>query len=267
MNNEYQNLISKNSETTDKLFGRIKNFHEDKNYGFVESESGEAFFFFFDLKEQISLKKSGKIDRIHKFKRGDTVEFKVRQSSRNVEEREAFDLIFRGNEPKERLLKESTEDSVYKGYLKQFNESFFVKHIDSYVFLPVRISEWETNLSSVYHDRQNQLVDFNISQEANFEKRTALLVDRQYCHEYYELCEIKSFFGTIEAKINGRNLSGFFATVLDGKIDAYIPIPQYPTKEEMEVYERIKKNDTVDTVIKKIFDFKKINLALKPPAI
>jgi cold shock CspA family protein len=78
--------------------GYISRFDIQRQFGFIETENENSYFFFFDKTELIQLKRKGLIDKIHKFCSGDEVEFELGPSKKDANKIEAYNLKFIKNE-------------------------------------------------------------------------------------------------------------------------------------------------------------------------
>lgn len=243
--------------------GHITRYDSDRHFGFVETQDENSYFFFFDKTEQIQLKKQRLINKIHKFCSGDKVEFKLRPSRKSIDKLEAYDLKFIKNERREQLINEANQSDNLLGYIKLIdNEKLFVKHISTYVFIPLVISNWETSLDEVYYNRVEQLVTFRLTQTQKIDKLSAVLTDTKFIDEYYELQSAKDNETILTANITGKNSDGLFATLLNGQVEGFVPISKNPDTLELLKFEKLRKGNKADVKIKSIFNNKKVSLTL-----
>lgn len=250
------------SDTKLTYFGHVSRYDTDRHFGFIETEDN-TYFFFFDKKEQIQLKKSGVIDRIHKFSSGDEVEFQLRPSIKDSSRLEAYNIKFIRNLRRQKLVEEAKEKDILLGYLKQVdNEKLFVKHKTTYVFVPLKISEWETDLEAVYFDRIDKLVEFRLTQTEKLDKLCAVLTDRKFSKEYQMITELMQSEQATEAKITGRNIHGLFATVFNGTLNGFVTLSKEPTPGEQEIFQKLRKGDDALVKLKHHPDTKNLFLKL-----
>ncbi len=243
--------------------GHITRYDSVKHYGFIETAEKENYFFFNDKTEILRQKKAGNIKTVHKYCSGDEVEFKIKNSLGDKEKVEAYDIVFIRNKRREDLINEALNNSKLFGYLKLIeNEKLFVKHINTYVFIPIEISDWESDLQNVYYDRIDKLVEFNLIQTNKIDKLLAVLTDRKFLSEYKTIIEYYTKGSIIKALITGKNQVGYFAKLYLNNIDAFIQIPKGLTKEDTEYFYRFKKGDMVDAKLKYINTSKKVLLEL-----
>lgn len=249
------------TENNKIYIGHVTRFDNERHFGFVETEEEQTYFFFFDKKEQIKLKKQGLIDKIHKFHSGDEVEFKIRPSQKDNNKFEAFDLKFIKNERRENLVAEANQSETLLGYLKLIdNEKLFVKHKSTYVFIPLDISEWETDLEEVYYNRIDKLVSFKLTQTQKTDKLKAVLTDVKFDQNYYEIKSAVDNEKTLQATITGKNSQGLFATIFNGQIEGFIPISKNPDSNELLKFEQVRIGTIENVKVKHIFNNKRVSL-------
>jgi hypothetical protein len=233
--------------------GIISYYNEIKHFGFIESEDGNSYYFFVDVKKLkqkiIELRRQNKSnERIkYKFCSGDEVQFKIKKSKDEIE---ADSVEYIRNVRRQLLINEADRQQILFGYLKQINnDKFFVKHISTYVFVPIEISNHEIDIDEVYTQRLNQLVQFQLTQTKKIEKLSAILVDRKFSEEYEILKKHYQSGIPLLAKITGRNTRGLFATVMD-KYEGFIALPKASTIEDNERFQAIKRWSEVLVMLK-----------------
>lgn len=236
-------------DTNQIHIGHVVSFIKERDFGFIEDEEGEIYFFFRDRGKLKKLKQVGEIPYVHNFISGDRVSFQLRTSQRDEGKIEAYNVTFIANERKEKLIDIFKERGTLDGYLKIFDsETIFVKDRSTYVYTPIQISAWEENLDDVYFSRENQLVRYKLNQIVRTDKLTARLNDANYIDEYYQLLAHYDNQTTIQALITGRNKSGLHVTIFDGTMKVFIKL-----KDIDHLYNsRFKKGDLVDSYVSKI---------------
>ena len=234
--------------------GHITRYETKRHFGFIETAENESYFFLHDKAEVIKQKKEGKIKTVHKHCSGDEVEFKLKRSLKDNEKFEAYDIIFIRNERRDNLIKEALINPKLLGYLKLIdNEKLFVKHINTYVFIPVQMSDWESDLQTFYFDRIDKLVEFNLTQTEKVDKLAAILTGRKFVAEYKTIIDLFTKGNSTTALIIGKNHSGYFAVLSINNIYAFIPISKGSkglTKAETDYFFKYKKGDTVNVKLK-----------------
>lgn len=180
------------------MIGNIEYFDKVRNFGYIKSIEGESFFFFHNTNDKNELTKalemlpktididSGEIvtiDKVPLFHSGDEVIFDIKHSERRIGELNAINISLTNNSKLFSLFKEITSNIELKGYLKIIdNKSLFVKHITSYIFIPLVVSPWD--IKNIYHNKINELVEFELIKDKK-SKYYAFLKDRVLKNEYY----------------------------------------------------------------------------------
>jgi hypothetical protein len=243
--------------------GYVTRFYRDRNFGFLETNEGYSYFFKYD-KAGIKLQKAqGILNYIHVFCSGDEVEFQLKPSGENHNTLEAFNLRFIKNERREELIKESLENDKLFGYLKLLDdERFFVKHATTYVFIPIEMSVWETNLQETYFNRIDEKVTFKLLRTNRISKMTAALTDVRYIDDYYELLSIMDNEITIPSIITGKNTIGLFVKILDGKYEGFILLSQNHKPLEPQILDKYKKGEILNVLIISILESKKLSFKI-----
>jgi ribosomal protein S1 len=236
-------------DTNQVHIGHVVRFIKERNFGFIEDEQGEIYFFFFDKGRLKQLKKAGEISYVHHFISGDRVSFQLRLVQQEEGKIEAYNVTFIANERKQNLIDNFSERGVLDGYLKIFDsETIFVKDRSTYVYTPIQISAWEENLDDVYFNRENQLVRYKLNQTVRTDKLTARLNDAKYIDEYYQLLAHFDNQTSIPALITGRYKLGLLVTIFDGTLKVFIKVKDI----DQQYNSRFKKGDIVDTYVSKI---------------
>jgi cold shock CspA family protein len=242
--------------------GYVSRYNSDRKFGFVETDDKQSYFFKFDKVGIKRQKAQGIINDIHVFCSGDEVEFQLRPSNEKEGSLEAYNMVFLKNERRDALIIESLENEKLHGYIKLVdNDKLFIKHISTYVYISVEISEWENNLQETYYDRLEALVSFTLTQTNKISKLKARLTDVRYIDDYYELLSIKDNEISIPSIITGKNSVGLYVTILDGKYQGFVLLSQNHKPLEPQNLDKYKKGEIVDVFIKNI-PFNNKNLRL-----
>jgi len=250
-----------NKENTYK--GYVTRVEPERQFGFIETENGCTYFFAIDNKGERKRKQLGLMDKIHKFCSGDEVEFQVRTTRKDKNKIEAYSLKFIRNERRQKLIDEAILNDSMLGYIKLIdNESFFIKHISTHVFIPLSISAWETDLEEVYNKRIDKLVKFRLIETHQIDKLKAVLTDVRFLPEYYELQSAINNDFILSATITGKNSKGLFAEILNGRIEGFIPISKNPKELELMKFEKFRKGSVAKVRVKCLFDNRKASLIL-----
>jgi cold shock CspA family protein len=175
-----------NNSSEQVYYGTVTHFDSNKHYGFIEDETKNSYYFFVDTNDIIQKKKELKKQKDHKsvrtkFFNGDEVTFRIRSNDDRIE---AYDVEFIRNVKLEFLVKDAEEKQILYGYLKKNGDKFYVKHIDTCIFIPIKISKDKLDLEAIYTQKINQLVPFSLHMRRKIEKLSAILVDRKHSDNY-----------------------------------------------------------------------------------
>ena len=103
------------------------------------------------------------------------------------------------------------------------DDKYFVKEIDSYLFLPTTISPWQ--IKPTEHEL-NEQVDFTLENTNNKEKVFAQLTKVKYIDEYYIAEKAYKQKITIDTKVYGIKPHGIYVNVVNDKIQAKLPFKE-----------------------------------------
>lgn len=193
--------------------GKIIYYTPTKNYGFIEAEDGEQYFFFNEKERRLS----------HRFTAGDEVEFDLHANHLKPGTVKAVITKYIENKRINDSLNELLEGSEFKGYLKKLPENkWMVKHMPSKIFIELpKISRYEVDIEEVYDNRENTMVTA-IVKRVRGEKISAILVDRRFMPEYYQAKVCLSSGQTVSAKVTGENDDVIFCTIFSRNCGASI---------------------------------------------
>jgi hypothetical protein len=242
--------------------GIITRYNQVKKFGFVSTKDDQSFFFFIDTNERHNMNTQEMAYKKGHYCIGDEVEFKLKPSLKEVDKLEAYDLIFFKNEKIDLLLNEANQADHLLGYLKLINEEWAVKHVSTYVIIPLEISTWEENIYKTYHSRLEQLVPFRLIKRKKIDYLKAELTDTVYIKEYYDLQLAKENGTVLKAKITGKNSDGIFATVLNNQVHGFIRLLKNADQTQILKFEKITKGDYVNALVKSILGDKRVTLSL-----
>lgn len=233
-------------KTEERISGQVVRYLEDRNYGFIESEKGDTFFFKNDRKRQKELKREGKIDRVHKYSSGDEVTFVPAKSPDPALGALASDVSFVKNTRRTSLADESDQNGTLQGNLKKLeDDSWFVVHTRTNVYVPLGISEWEIDLDKTYESRVNQMVGFKLTQTHNLDKLSAILVDRKFSPNFQLLRDHNDNQTSLKVIITGKNQHGYFAKLAFGDFEGFIKLDKKASKSQVDQYNKLQKDEEV----------------------
>ncbi|MDR1543286.1 MAG: S1 RNA-binding domain-containing protein [Prevotellaceae bacterium] len=132
------------------------------------------------------------------------------------------------------MVDKFAQERVLKGYLKQIGDMFYVKDIDTYILIPIEIKEIETDIDSVYTDRINQIVEFELHETDNLDKLTATLCDRKIdsiCNKIKQCFETQEIIkGVVKQK---RKCGLSIAMSKNSNFSAFLPSSQIDIKKNV----------------------------------
>lgn len=230
----------------ERVSGQVVRYLADKNYGFIESEKGGAFFFKNDRKRQKELKREGKIDKVHNFSSGDEVTFIPAKSPDPALGAFASEVRFVGNIGRIALADESDQKGILQGTLKKMeDESWFVTHTTTKVFVPLSISNWEIDFDKTYESRVDQLVGFKLTQTHSLDKLSAILSDRKFSPNFQLLRDHYDDQTTLKVTITGKNKHGYFAGLSFGDFVGFIKLDKSASRIQADEYNQLQKDQEV----------------------
>lgn len=156
--------------------GIVTVYKVDKNYGFIkDNEDGTSYFFLLDKKEQITLKRSS--TPIAFIRKGDILNFTVRQSLLRPSEKEAHNLIFVGNSDLDKLVEQEASGLTLYGQLKKIDDRYYIQDKVFEILLPLKILA-KDNLTNIEFDKllKDEQIEYRIERRKNPTKVFANLV-------------------------------------------------------------------------------------------
>lgn len=219
--------------------GQIAYLHEGKSHGVIEYEDNavlKSILFLKNIKEQVTFKKQNLQKDIHQFRSGDIVKFQIKQSDKDSTKLIAYNVLYLRNEAIDNLLNRAAISNRFIGFLKQINEDYFVKEVQTYLFIPVTFSKWERLPDN---DLINKKVDFRLINQEKINKLLAKLLDTTYIDE---IQVIKSYLDKQEpivAKINKFNPTSVSVSLLNGQFKGKLPLNEDLNETHYEVGEEI----------------------------
>lgn len=230
----------------ERISGQVVRYLEDRNYGFIEGESGNTYFFKNDRKKQKELKREGKIDRVHKYSSGDEVTFVPAKSPDPALGAFASEVTFVKNTRRSALANESDVKGVLQGVLKKLEgDNWYVVHTPTNVYVPLAVSKWEIELEKTYEARVDQVVGFKLTQTHALDKLTAILSDRKFSPNFQMLRDHYDNQTTLKVIVTGKNKHGYFAKLLFGDFEGFIKLDKHASKEQADQYNQIQKDQEV----------------------
>lgn len=224
------------------LRGTISFVNHDKQYATIDYEhNGKKKSVNCKTDPTESIKQDGKkgSKKPHKFRIGDEVNFQVKRSDKG-DKMIAYNVKFLYNQELEKLISRAALENRFSGYLKVVDDELFVKEWDSYIFFPLKLSNWENPPAE---SAFNEAISFKL---LNLDKPNAIaaeLFSHDFIPEYRTAMELFKTKKPVEATI--AKVSPF-AIYLDffgnNKVQAKIQFPA-------EGLEEVKAGDKIKVVI------------------
>ncbi|MEO6584306.1 MAG: hypothetical protein ABIO05_08265 [Ferruginibacter sp.] len=205
----------------DTTTGTISFINPHKKYALIDYEVNgkkKSIKGSTDEKLQEELKTKGLVKKIHQYNTGDVVRFKIKKAGRG-DLMIAYELEFLYNNSRSDLINKAKKENRLTGYLKQTDDGFFIKEIDSYQFFPIQFSPWQIIPGE---DKLNEPVSFFLENLDKPEKITASLFDNSFIPEFHTAVKYFKAKTTIEATITKISPHGIYLDVINNKIHAKI---------------------------------------------
>lgn len=189
--------------------GYITYYNSSRNYGFIDCPELNHFDIFVCYENFNSGYK-------HIFA-SDYVEFELKVL---LEENSlhATDIKFIRNSTLNYLYQDFTNKYTKRGFLKKIDDNYYVKDTETYLFIKLRVSPYETDLLNCYENKLNTQINYQIIVFSNKNKIRAINTDRKFCNEYL----IATSGSVCSAKVLNK-IKGGFNILVEGKILGFIP--------------------------------------------
>ncbi len=201
--------------------GKISFINHHKQYAMIEYEDANkkktvrASIDNKTQKEQIEKKL---IKKTHHFMIGDVVSFSVKLSDRG-DRMVAVALKFLYNTSLDVLINKSKLSNKFIGYLKQVDDEYFVKEIDSYLFFEVPFSPWQILPTEA---ELNEQVTFSLENTDKKEKIFASLFNNKYLPEFEQAVKLYKAKSAINAEVYKITPHGIYVNIIGDKIKSKV---------------------------------------------
>ncbi len=207
------------------ILGKVSFVNHEKNYVLIEYDINgkkKAINGKIDDATQQELVDKKIIKKKHHFHIGDVVNFVAKLSDRG-DKMVALNIQYKYNEALDILINKAKTNNLFIGYLKEVDGKYFVKEIDSYLFLPTPMSAWQ--IKPTEHDL-NEQVDFTLENTDNKEKAIAQLTNVKYIPQYYVAEKAFKQKITVTTNVYAIKPHGIYVNVIDDKIQAKLPFKE-----------------------------------------
>ncbi len=198
------------------LRGTISFVNHDKQYATIEYEHNgkkKSVNCKTDQSEQVKQDSKKGTKKSHKFRIGDEVNFQVKRSDKG-DKMIAYNVKFLYNQELEKLINRAVIENRFSGYLKVVDDELFVKEWDSYIFFPLKLSNWENPPAE---SAFNEAISFKL---LNLDKPQAIaaeLFSHDFFPEYRKALELFNSKTPIEGTVIKvsplRSILIFLATI------------------------------------------------------
>jgi DNA-directed RNA polymerase subunit E'/Rpb7 len=250
------------SDSSEIYTGIVTYYNTRKYFGFIKGEENGSCYFYIDINqtkaknEELMKLKQSRIRTI--FFEWDEVNYKVRTVNGK---KEAYDIEYLGNAKRQAIIDEAIEKQTLSGYLKHIDDKYFVKHIPTYIFIPLTILPVETDIEETYSKRNNQLVQFKIEKPGKIDKISAYLADRKINPVYGELKKAYDNDELVTGKITKQVKGGLIVEF--GGIETFLPSSQIDVRPVRDSSQYV--GQTMDFKIIKIsVEFANVILSRQP---
>jgi ribosomal protein S1 len=156
----------------------------------------------------------------HYFREGDEVSFILTKSLRG-DKMIADKILYRFNNSLNVLLHKASTENNFLGYIKQVDDKYFIKELDSYHFFPLKLSPWEKEFSAA---DLNEAVPFTLENFSKPDKTMAVLRNRQFIPEFKKAKQYLESKTVVDAQVFKTTPHGIYLNVVGKKVQAKIPL-------------------------------------------
>ncbi len=143
----------------------------------------------------------------------------------------AVNIQFVNNLNLDSLRKDFEKGAILKGYLKKVEDRFYVKDIETYLFIRLVVSKYEVDVWENYEQRLNDMVQYKIVRFTSNNQMAAIVSHRKFSVLFEEVLLSKEMDGVIISRARGgfnvafgNDDSGFIPGSMAGLEDhRYVP--------------------------------------------
>ncbi len=212
------------------LRGEISFIHHDHEYctiDYVQNGKKKTINGSISSNDQQKLIDEKIIKKQHRFHVGDVVDFIIVRSPRG--DKQVADCIqFFYNNALDNLINKAREANEFIGYLKKVDEDYFVKETGSYIFFPLKLSEWEFRPTG---NLLNEPIFFKLANIDNSEKIYATLKKHAYIPEFHIAEKLFNSKTPIEASVFNVSPHAVYVNLIGEKIRGKLTIDKFTNKK------------------------------------
>ncbi|MES1217977.1 MAG: hypothetical protein ABUT20_20895 [Bacteroidota bacterium] len=221
--------------------GVLSFINHDKGYATIEySQNEKKKTINFKTVDAGSLKTGTEkqLSKSHHFRTGDHVSFQLKLSDRG-DRMVATAVKFLYNHELEQIINKAKVENIFKGFLKQADDTLFVKELNSYLFFPLVLSKWE---KAPPEKMFNEAFDFVLLNTDKPDKMRAVLYKNDFIPEYKTAMQYWKNKTVIEAPVYKVSPYAVYLNLFGDKVQAKLSLPP----EEMRL---IKTGDKINVLI------------------
>lgn len=210
---------------SDLIQGKVTFINHEKKYAIIEYlQSGKKKTVNGSISDKVqrSWKEKNLIKKTHHFLVGDIVNFKLQIAERG-DKMVAVNINFLYNNALDVLVNKAKTDNRFTGYLKQVDDDYFVKEIDSYLFFQVAVSKWQIMPEE---NELNEQVTFSLANLDKKEKIVAALFNNNYIPEFSAALKLYKSKTATEATVYEIKPHGIYLNIIGEAIKAKIPVAE-----------------------------------------
>ncbi|WP_144605784.1 hypothetical protein [Algoriphagus algorifonticola] len=230
---------------TDRLIGVVVSFYPDKNYGFIQTQTEDTYFFYqSELNYQADFAE-GLILKRYEALIGDLVSFVLRPNFRADDPPIATGLVRMINFDRLKMIEMAMKKEYLVGTLKKLGDEFFVKHRETGAWVKVMENSLYKDPKCWMEERIQYWVKFKINLPKGEEKVVAYLLDIPFRGKVKDLILRIENAQKIEGKVVHRSNAGITVVIKDYYINGNLSIKSARTEEEKEYFNQVKLGDFI----------------------
>lgn len=205
----------------DVFTGKVTSINHEKNYvsvAYLHNDRKKTITCRMTEKEADENKTS--VKQKHVFRVGDEVSFQVKGVNRGAS-MIAYNLKFLYNNELQKLLDKAAIDNRFTGYLKQADDTLFIKERGSYIFFPLELSKWEVPPAE---ESFNEPIEFRLLHTDKPGRISAELFEHDYIPEFRKAIQAFKNNTPVEALVTKISPYAVYITLYGGKLQSKLPI-------------------------------------------
>lgn len=215
------------------ISGKITFIHHDKNRAVIEylvNDRKKTIQADINPKKQTQQKEAGLSKKQHRFLVGDQVTFTIKKTGANGSILYADSLEYKYNTALELLINKARVENRFLGYIKETDNAFYIKEIESYLFFPLKISKYELPPDAEHEEKP---VQFKLEHTDTPEKIVANLYNHHYIPEFLTAVQHYKKKMPVTATVTKVSPYGIYLSMFKDKIQSKLTTDQ-PDMEKAE---------------------------------